>query len=183
MIAISNCPTTGLQRKVTYDFYWFVQARQIIIRCTITYFKDGDPVTDVRLKPYVRDLVASDSYVDPQTGFVLTEADILAYDNNKTAWLKYQSDLATYEAYVLAYPALLEAYNEAMSLSPQNPEELPEPALPVEPNPNPMPTEPGPPPIQEYDFYAFVLGYQPLILPTTIEGIIALRDSQGKFDI
>lgn len=183
MIAISNCPTTGLQRKVVYDFFWFTQARQIIIKCTVTYYKNGEVVTDSRLKPYVRDLVASDSLVDPLTGAVLTDEQIADYHSNVAAWDDYQANLAAYQADLAAYPALLTAYEAAMAVSPQNPDNLPVPTVPVEPVPSPMPTQPGPEPMEEYDFYTTVLGVTEIVLPTLIENVILLRDSQGKFDI
>jgi hypothetical protein len=44
---------------------------------------------------------------------------------------------------------------------------------------SPPPTET----MKEYDFYAYVLGVQPLVLPELIEQIILARDQEGKFDI
>lgn len=236
MISISNCPVSGLERRVEYDFHWYTSARQIVVRCTVHYYKDGVPVTGLsRLKSYTRDLVASDSRVSPVDGTIYTTeqvdsyyADLAAYTAYTAAQDQYAIDLAEYETlnaqYLIdqaafdaayaeyntlmtaynveldAYNILLEAYNEAMSLSPQNPENLEEPVPPVEPaNPgliqpqqptaptdptiSPEPTHPGVEPIFEYDFYAFVLGVQPLILPDMIQQIILLRDSEGKFDI
>lgn len=216
MISISNCPISGLERKVEYDFYWYTNARQIIVRCTVHYYKDGQPVTGLsRIKSYVRDLVASDSKVNPQDGTILTDQEVTAYENALSAYNSYVLAQATYEADILEYNAaystyvtnlaafnaaydeyntLLAAYNEAMSMSPQNPDNLEEPiqpalqlpvapTAPTDPTLSPEPTHPGPAPIAEYDFYAFVLGVQPLILPNLIQQIILLRDSQGKFDI
>lgn len=34
----------------------------------------------------------------------------------------------------------------------------------------------------EYDYYAFVVGTMSIVLPTVIEGIILVRDSEGKFN-
>jgi hypothetical protein len=194
MISISNCPVTGLERKVEYDFHWFTRSRQIIVKCTVDYYKDGVPVTGLqRIKPYTRDLVASDSLVNPQTGEILSPAQIEDYRVNKTALDAYQSAVAVYDSAMLiyanqlaAYEAAVIAYGEAMSASPQNPLNLPNPVPPIvpfaSPVPSPMP-EPGPAPIEEYDFYTMVLGVTPVILPDLLEQIILLRDSQGKFDI
>lgn len=226
MISISNCPITGLQRKVEYDFFWYKKSRQIIIKCYVDYYKDGITVTEnvTRLQPYVRNLIASDSLVNSATGVLMTQEQIDQYTTDtatlnvyntalqlynaaipvynsamtqyNTNFAAYQIAVTVYDAAMIEYQAAITAYNEAMLLEPPNPEnlELPiasptppivplQPLAPVAPiAPNPMP-EPGPAPMQEYDFYTYVLGVQPLILPQLIENIILLRDTEGKFNI
>ena len=205
MISISNCPISGLQRKVDYEFFWYKRSRQIIIQCYVDYYKDGVVATAniTRLKPYKRPLVASDTLVNSQTGVIMTQQEIDNYYQATALLNAYNSELEMYNnalpAYtaavlqynedLLVYQTALDEYNEAMSLSPANPLNLPFPIAPIPPTelvqpmePSPLPV-PGPAPIQEYDFYAYVLGVQPLILPQMIEDIILLRDSEGKFDI
>lgn len=128
MIDISNCPISGLKRKViSKKLIWDEAVRQVIIDCRIGYFKqDNTQITDSeRYKPYNKPLVASDSLVNPLTGVLLTTQQVLDYKNNINI---------------------------------------------------------GFTPIQEYDFYA-VMSNIPIVLSTTIIGIIQIRDSQGKFDI
>lgn len=225
MISISNCPITGLQRKVEYDFFWYKKSRQIIIKCYVDYYKDGIVATEnvTRLKPYVRNLVASDSLVNSATGTVLTQQQINQYTTDSVIlnayntelqmyntaipiydaamiqynleYAAYQTALTTFNNAMIQYQLDVDAYNEAMLLDPPNPENLEMPIAPTPPiaplqplapvapiAPNPMP-EPGPAPMEEYDFYTYVLGVQPLILPQLIENIILLRDTEGKFNI
>lgn len=245
MISISNCPITGLQRKVDYEFFWYKRSRQIIIQCYIDYYKDDVVATAniTRLKPYKRALVASDTLVNSQTGVIMTPEQISNYHyatgilNDYNLQLQmYNNSIPIYEAAMITYNAALTQYNldvadyntamtqynidntaytaameqydidmaeymAAMQLSPPNPENLPQPVMPIAPmmpvapvapvqpiepvppvEPSPLPV-PGPAPIEEYDFYATVLGIQPLILPTLLENIILLRDSEGKFNI
>lgn len=127
MITISNCPLTGLQRKVNYNFHWFTKLKQIIIECEVHFFKNDIEVDSTRIKPYTRNLVASDSLVRNDTGQVLTPQEILDF--------------------------------------------------------NQLPFTPTYGLMEEYDFYAYVLGVTPIILPQLIEQIILVRDSENKFDI
>lgn len=67
MIQISNCPITGLARKLEYDFLILKKIKQIIIACTVYYIdSEGEIVNKNGLTPYKRDLVASDSKVNEQ---------------------------------------------------------------------------------------------------------------------
>lgn len=171
MINISNCPISGLERKVEYDFYWLKRAKQIIVKCVVYYYKDGVQVEGVtRLKPYIRDLVASNSLVNPVNGQVLTPEEISVYNTARQNYLsyqaalvaytsamdvyntnleeyniafaQYQSDLAVYNGLYAQYVVDLAAYNDAMAQSPQNPENL---ELPTPPNPPIQPEAPSMP--------------------------------------
>lgn len=171
MITISNCPITGLERKVEYDFYWLTRVKQIIVKCAVYYYKDGEKVEGLtRLKPYIRDLIASNSLVNPMNGVVLTPEEISTWNAGRQAYSSYQAALVAYDAAMVTYGELmtqyaidyaqyetdleaynvayaqylldLEAYNEAMTLSPQNPENLPFPQAPGMPNPPIEPEEP-----------------------------------------
>lgn len=118
MIQISNCPISGLTRKVEYNFLWYKLQRQIIIECFVSFFDaQGNKIENERIKTYKRNLVASDSLVD-FNGVLLPEGT--AYDPQSN--------------------------------------------------------------IYEYDYYA-QLGSNQIVLNTQLANIIALRDSQGKFDI
>lgn len=228
MIQISNDPISGLTRKVEYDFYWFRSTKQIIIDCMVYYYKDGEKINDIRLKPYNRKLVASDSLVNPQTGEVLTDEQIIEWNNIKNIYNQYQNKLSDYNTNYNQYLILLNEYNNFLENMPENQQELldqyeidyenylilleqynidyqeflnnpelSEPEAPISPEPiyNPLePIEPenptlSPEPInlpaliEEYDFYAYVLGITPIIIPDMLSNIILLRDFQGKFNI
>lgn len=127
MIDISNCPDTGLKRKLDYEFIWARRSLQVIVRCYISHYNNSDIlIENARIHSYTRDLIASDSLVHPLTGVLLTDPELLLVENNQ--WI-------------------------------------------------------GPTPITEYEFYTLVLGVTPIVLSTIIEATIALRDSQGKFNI
>lgn len=80
MINISNCPDTGLTRKIEFrDLHKLESVKQVILRCWFAYFKpNGERVTKQPLKQYC-DLVASDSYCDPQTGRVWSDQESADY--------------------------------------------------------------------------------------------------------
>jgi len=81
MIQISNCPVTGLIRKLEYDFLILKTVKQIIIDCTIHYFdNDGIMINSNRLSSYKKLLVASDSLVNSQTGELDNNGDITEFD-------------------------------------------------------------------------------------------------------
>lgn len=81
MIQISNCPVTGLVRKLEYDFLILKTVRQIIIDCTVHYFNNqGVIVNSNGLKSYKRPLVASDSLINSQTGELDENGDITEFD-------------------------------------------------------------------------------------------------------
>lgn len=80
MITISNCPITGLTRKLEYDFLIMKQVKQIIIACTVYYIDVAGEIIDKNgLTPYKRDLVASDSKVNMQ-GVFDEEGTITEFD-------------------------------------------------------------------------------------------------------
>lgn len=65
MIQISNCPITGLTRKVRRNFLWYEIDRQIIIECFVSFYdSQGNKIENERIKTYKRNLVASNSLVD-----------------------------------------------------------------------------------------------------------------------
>jgi len=81
MIQISNCPVTGLTRKLEYDFLIYKTNRQIIIDCTVHYINSQGNIININgLKSYKRPLVASDSKVNSQTGMLDPEGDINEFD-------------------------------------------------------------------------------------------------------
>lgn len=191
MIKISNCPITGLRRRIyKKNFQWLEDPKQIRIECFIRHFKviglDGEgkeilePVENARIKSYMKPLVASDSLVDPtDNGRVLTDQEIADYYQRLKDIENYPARVAQYQVELANYPIALEAYNNLPETDPNAPFQPQPPVLPVEP------VEPEAPtftPVQEYDFYVYVFGARVIILPNVILGIIAVRDSEGKFD-
>jgi len=198
MIQISNCPISGLERKLTYDFLWFQTNRQIIVRCFIEHFSGSISINNARINNYYRDLIASDSLVDAsRNGWVLSQPEIDSHN------VKLQ-EIATYEKYLTEYPTLVSTYSSSLtnyntqydiflsasiiySASLESGSSLNFPPFPpTEPTPPLIPQHPGTSsiiPMPEYDFYAYVLGVTPLILPDLIESIIVTRDLEGKFNI
>lgn len=83
MVNISNCPKTGLKRKViNRDLLVKNLTRQVILECLIGYFDANDVEisgTASGINRYTRNLVASNDKVNPQTGVALTQSQI---DNN-----------------------------------------------------------------------------------------------------
>lgn len=155
-------------------------------------------INNLAIKTFIKELVASDSLVNRTTGEILTTEQLNAYNNSVSAYNAYGSafslfqantivynnyltSLATYQSAYTAYTVSLSAWTEnpvgEPPVAPIVPFVINEPIEPIEP-----PT-PGPAPIQEYDFYAYVLGVTPIILPTLIEQTITARDSQGKFNV
>lgn len=80
MINISNCPLTGLQRKLTYDFYWLSSAKQIVINCTVQHFNEGEKIETAGIRKFQKSLTASDTLVDKRDGHFLSKEEI---DNDK----------------------------------------------------------------------------------------------------
>lgn len=204
MIKITNDPVTGLERKLTYDFHWFQSTKQIIIDCTISYFKNNIEIDIKRVPNYKRTLVASDSLVY-LNGVLLTPEENEDYKSKidynssyeglmveyNTKLEKYLIDLSIYNELMIQYYVDLENYyNQPVIESPMlptldSPSLLTEPTIPIAPI---EPIKPNdiyvlPQVMTEYDFYAYVLGANEIILPTIIEQIILTRDSEGKFDI
>jgi hypothetical protein len=228
MIQISNCPNTGLVRKLDYQFFWLKLTRRIIVQCMITHFKRDEDlyqdylvalsahtanptgttmpvenydtkIDNLAIRTFTKELTASDTLVNPTNGAILTQEQISDYNNaasayeqypaqyalyqsNLTNYNNYLSDLAIYQsaytAYTIAYSAwTANPTGSTMPIAPIAPIQVQEPIEPVQP------PAPGPAPIQEYDYYANVLGVTPIILPNLIESIIAIRDLEGKFNI
>jgi len=76
MINISDCPKTGLKRKVDYDFYWNrITKKEVIISCVVKRFNQDDTeFTSAGIVSYLRELKATtDTPVNPNTGEVLSE--------------------------------------------------------------------------------------------------------------
>lgn len=226
MLEISNCPDSGLVRKVDHQFFWLKLNRKIMIQCHVSHYK-RDPdlfeayqvalsaytenptgttkpvenydtkVENLAIKTFIKELVASDTLVNPTNGVILTQEQLDTYYNSvstyqayetsyaqfqlqTTAYNNYLTDLATYQsdldAYYIAYSAWTANTGNTMPVPPIQPIEVIEPVEPIEP-----PT-PGLAPMQEYDFYTYVLGVTPIILPDLIESIITARDLEGKFN-
>lgn len=173
-INISNCPTTGLTRKITsYDFLWFQELEQIIVDCKISYYNiSGSIVSSLTNNPNSgrKKLIASDTLVDPtNNGSFLTEEQI---QHNKT----YNQQVTNYSSSYALYET---AHVQWLLL---DPEEWQGPGpFPSEPQP-PTPVAPLIPSMKEYDFYVLVIGANPINLPLMIQSIISVRDSQGKFN-
>lgn len=126
MITISNCPITGLKRKLTYDFYWLSSQNKIVIQCYVNYYDESDNIIETAgIKSFQRCLTASDSLVDKTNGHIYTDLELSEMSDEE----KEQNTM------------------------------------------------------HEYDFYVYVLGITPLILPQLISQIILQRDSENKFDI
>lgn len=175
MITISNCPITGLKRKLTYDFYWLQSQRKIIIMCSIEHYdNNNNKVNNARIVNYQRALTASDSLVKLPTGELLTEEETTEFLAAKKLIDNYNVALTIYNQNMITYNALLTEYN---SHEPRIGNPPSEPIAPVQPAALPFDA------IEEYDFYVSVLGVTELILPNLIHQIILARDLQGKFDI
>ncbi len=79
-VAISNDPLTNFKRSLTFDVYLLQSLRQIIVRCIIDSFDEDDNlINNSRVSSYMRELVASDSIVDPNTG-QFSDQGIQEYD-------------------------------------------------------------------------------------------------------
>lgn len=167
-INISDCPETGLKRKITnYNLLIYQEYNQIILDCTIKHYKNnGNLIENNRIKSYTRKLVASDSLVRNTDGYVLTKEEIDIY--NQTL-----SDIETFDsrhaAWVINHQNWL-----TIPEGPLKPAEPIEPILPETPNYSLM---------KEYDFYRFILGINPVLVFNLCEQIIQIRDAEGKFDI
>jgi hypothetical protein len=75
MITISNCPITGLERKiVSKNTLFFETTKQLVLDCTISHFKGGVVIENQRIKTYGVQLVADNSsYVNKNTGEFITD--------------------------------------------------------------------------------------------------------------
>lgn len=171
-ITLSNCPKTGYQRKVTtYDFLWYREVRQIIVDCLCNFYDaNNKEITNLAGR---KKLVASDTLVSPTTGVFLTPEQL---NHNAT----HTQQVATYNAALTIYTQQFAAYEiehaNWLALDPETwPEGLP---FPTEPQAPIAPIEPAPiyPSIGEYDFYVYVFGMNPIILPDVITGLIQSRE-------
>lgn len=70
MIAISNCPITGLERKIVEKNTLFYEtSKQLVLECFIKHFKDGEVIDNSRIKSYAVSLKADNTTpVNSQTG-------------------------------------------------------------------------------------------------------------------
>lgn len=89
MVNISNCPVTGLKRKVVNrDLIIRNLSRQVILECLVGYFDTNDlEIVANGISRYTRNLVASTDKVNPQTGVTLTEQQL----TNNDPWV-YEFD-------------------------------------------------------------------------------------------
>lgn len=118
LINISNCPITGLNRKLDYQFLWFKNNQKIIIRCWVYHYKDGNFIENAAIKTFIRELVASDSLVNSTNGVLLTEQEISDYNEAVAAEQEYAALLSVYNTMkpiydnrMVSYSAAVETYN------------------------------------------------------------------------
>lgn len=88
MINISNCPVTGLKRKVI-DKSLIIESpsRQVILKCIVGYFDANDVEINIPgrgINRWTKNLVASTDKVNPQTGVPLTPLQI----TNGDPWIE-----------------------------------------------------------------------------------------------
>jgi hypothetical protein len=78
MVNISNCPISGLERKITHkDLFIYENRECVILDCYISHFKDGERIELAAIKSYIKQLNANNSViVNKQTGVSATEEDI-----------------------------------------------------------------------------------------------------------
>lgn len=114
MITISNCPITGLKRKLTYDFYWLQSQSKIVIMCYIHHYNDEDVlISNARIVSYQKALTASDSLVDPMTGHIYTPEELLTEPESISEYEFYVSVLGVTP---LILPSLIESIIQARDL-------------------------------------------------------------------
>lgn len=73
MIAISDCPDTGLKRFITAkDTLFYESAQQVILVCHISHYdSENNKIDNTRIKSYIRNLIATtDTPVNPETGVI-----------------------------------------------------------------------------------------------------------------
>jgi hypothetical protein len=102
MLEITNCPNSGLVRKLDYQFFWLKLNRKIIIQCHVSHYKRDQElyeayqvalsahtqnptgttmpvqnydtkIENLAIKTFAKELVASDTLVNPATGVILTQ--------------------------------------------------------------------------------------------------------------
>ena len=112
LLNISDCPKLEIQRKVDYDFQWFRELKQIIIDCKISYYKDGLVIPTIKSR---KQLVASDSLVNPQTGQLLSEEQVNLIKTREERITKYDADLINYFTALANYQNALTAYQAALA--------------------------------------------------------------------
>jgi hypothetical protein len=183
MIQISNCPDTGLKRFVEHkDFQKLESVKQVILRCHFKYLKaDNTEPKNQTLKPYC-DLVASDSYCNPDGSLWSAEESAL--------YNKYLADKSAYDYQLEIYNTKLDEFNDLFAVyevAYENWSQLPaeergqQPLAPVAPI---APTEPAAPeqtPITEFDFFMY-LTTQPIKMGEMENNYIAMRDAEGKLN-
>lgn len=77
MIKISDCPITGLERKIVKkNILIYETTEQVLLECIISHFKDGELIDNSRIKSYVVTLVASNNtFVDKTTGEEVADSE------------------------------------------------------------------------------------------------------------
>jgi hypothetical protein len=194
LIEISNCPISGLQRKIDYDFTWSRRRKSIIIDCRVYFFKDGKKTAKEGINYYNKPLVASDSLVNPTTGDILNQNQINFYYDALRAKAEYNIKYDIYQQQLLNYNQTIANWDNIISqyqanllefqLHPENFMGIPvEPIQPLEPIFNEVDPGNAPGYMTEYDYYVYVIGASEINLPNIIEYIIHKRDLEGKFDI
>lgn len=86
MVNISNCPKTGLKRKVI-DRSLIIDppVRQVILKCVIGYFDTNNvEIVAPGISRYYKNLVASTDKVNPTTGVKLTPEEL----ENEDPWIE-----------------------------------------------------------------------------------------------
>lgn len=91
MVNISNCPHTGMKRKVI-DRKLLIDpmVRQVVLTCIVGYFDANDVELSGSapgVNRYTKPLVASTDKVNPSTGVTLTEEELA----NNNPWV-YEID-------------------------------------------------------------------------------------------
>jgi hypothetical protein len=58
---------------------WLKNLEKIIIKCWVFHYKDGNLVENAAIKTFIRELIASDSMVNPANGVLLTDQQLNDY--------------------------------------------------------------------------------------------------------
>jgi hypothetical protein len=194
LIEITDCPASGLQRKVDYDFTWSRRRKSIVIDCRIFFFKNGEKVAREGINYYDKPLIASDSLINPANGELLNQTQINNYFNALRAKAEYnlrlnlfQQQLVSYNQIITNWSNIMDGYQAQLIEFQNYPENFRvppfEPIQPIEPTFNEVDPGDAPGYIKEYDYYVYVIGAGEINLPNTIKYIIHKRDLEGKFNI
>jgi hypothetical protein len=177
MVNISNCPQSGLARKVTKDLQKLESAKQVILECRVFYFNaQGKKINTRGIHEYVHKLTAHNGiYVNPfsvgaDAGKKWTLEQTAAYD----AAMKAIADHAAAVTYRNNQIALHTAWENADPQVRGN-----EPVIP--PDPGAAPAEPALKPMGQYDFF-YALSKMKVNMEELELREIAEADAAGKFD-